>query len=225
MQVQNTGLRNNNKKVHGILSAPKFLAPPPPVCLSWSVSSAQNFLWLISLIYSFKDFFCLITEFLRFSSLLLWAQYEWQCLCYWEKCWELRCGPAACVSKSACECLFGCVYNPQLHLFFHSKNSTRTLVSLCPITTPWPGAKPLSGAAAAHQNTGRRALDALASWHQHRPSQAGETSETRAHIKAPPSGRRSGEASILSVSAGVRASEALSHLHLERESEGSLMVW
>lgn len=26
------------------------------------------------------------------------------------------------------------------------------------------------------------------------------------------------------VSVGVRASEALSHLHLERESEGSLMV-
>lgn len=29
---------------------------------------------------------------------------------------------------------------------------------------------------------------------------------------------------MLSEFAGVRASEALSHLHLERESEGSLMV-
>lgn len=32
MQIQNTGLRNINKKAHGILYAPKFL--PPPFCLS-----------------------------------------------------------------------------------------------------------------------------------------------------------------------------------------------
>lgn len=115
-----------------------------------------------------------------------------------------------------------CVCNPLLYLLFILRLVRESYLRL--ITTPWPGAWPWHGAVAGHQNQGLGGLNMPASWKQHRTSQAGETSETWAHIKESPSGRRSGEASMISVFAGVWASEALSHLHLERESEGSLMV-
>lgn len=148
MQIQNTGLRNISKKVHGILYAPKFL--PPPFCLTWSISlSTQEFLWLISLIYSFQLFCLIITGFHLFSLLLLCAQYEWQCLCYWGKCGELYC-----MCQSLPRSPSACVRNPTLHLFFTSR------VALGPwwdcVPSSWPGARPVkwsSGGPSEHRPT------------------------------------------------------------------------
>lgn len=122
-----------------------------------------------------------------------------------------------------CLCAWPCLQPTTAHIC-PCKSSSGPSENLYLLTTPWSGATPRTGATAPCQKPGRRARNRLASWHQRRPGQTGETSETQAHIKAPPSGMRSVEASMLSLSAGVWAPEALSHLHLERESEGSLMV-
>ncbi|CAB1459376.1 unnamed protein product [Pleuronectes platessa] len=50
----------------------------------------------------------------------------------------------------------------------------------------WNGAKPRGGAGVARQNPGLR-IPERSCILTHRPSQTGETTETRAHIKAPPS--------------------------------------
>lgn len=106
------------------------------------------------------------------SRALLWASCMYVKTCSWLPVW-------LCVQ----------LYSAPI---FQSKHSAGSLVSLHPTTTPWPGPKLRNGAVVANRNPG---LNAPASWHQRRPSQTGETSETWAHIKAPPSGRRSGEAS------------------------------